>query len=574
MINTNTKMTLAILIMIPLFSSLVLGALTDPVGEFGGIGNRVEITDVISLSSDKDHGDYTSEILDAGKIVIWDKLDMKYAEFHNKSSVKGTVAFVGADKTFTDHAVRINFKSRRTSQTNQDYLNGIFTKLRIEEDGKVLPYWIDESSENLDIWVKLNISEGQEKRLLILYGDDDITYDPDCSAIFILCDNNIYNKLYSEGGDNNLISYSDLGIWEKKDLGDGVIQITEKQVFIYYKVGQSIEGGSATISTHGEELIDNLDFIYWSQNPTDKTDYTVHQITTQEIDDDLTFNFSGTAGQRVYLTDILVSYTNGSPLTGGIGLEDNGITIQARACEDKDCIGSEFENITDSLDALPQSRYIQYKLFFEKKDFTLSVSKVIFSYEESTLPNLASDAITDAMVAIAEIEELGINASSAQTILDSAIELQEKGEFNQAISVAKQANEESDKLYEKYLADQEIDKEKTEQEKEQERLEKKSRAEEVMELAQLGIDTADKSHPDTIRAQTMLSQAQLAYNIDNYDLAIERSQDALDILSGREPVQPEPPNILGIVIVILFLIIIAAVIYSFVKAKLDTEDQE
>jgi len=51
------KMKLSLILTIILFSCLVSATLTDPVNEtFGGIGNRVEITDIISLNPDKSQG--------------------------------------------------------------------------------------------------------------------------------------------------------------------------------------------------------------------------------------------------------------------------------------------------------------------------------------------------------------------------------------------------------------------------------------------------------------------------------------------------------------------------------------
>jgi len=576
-----------------LFSCLVSGEkVSDPSEEkFGGtsLGDRLEIGETIKLVQGNDDT-YLSEIIDAEKVVDWGEIKLRL--FEEESDASSHIVVVESDETIDNYVLNVQIE------------NFTFTgKLRIEDGDDLLPYWIDESKD-VGVYIKLNITEGEKKILYIYYGDDSIGYDADCEDVFVICDTSIYNKKFY-GDASSIKEFSDLGVWETYTDPSSGLEITDKRyVNIQYKYTLDVDkscGGkysackenatvyTKTTSDFGDgETIDGFEFNdvnlypfnqeggdYWKN----KTAFGVRGMKTNHLDSVLDFSFNGNydSDEEVFsflLTDILVGYSGLTEPTYSLGNQELGISILVRACDDAECQGDKFVATNETLPDLDHTRYFQYKLEFKKNDFLPEVYGVSLYFDESNVPAYTDSLIYEAEVKINDLEELDIDASSAQELLDRALEKFDEENYSDAIKLAKQAKEDAELLYENYLANEGIRRDQEGKKDEYESEQNKIRAEELLDLAEIALGTADHTNVDTQRAEIMLTQAQIAYDSKNYALAIERSNDALEILGAKVPEPDTPPNIVGIVVLVVGVIILGAVIYAFLRAQLNKREEE
>ena len=565
-----------------LFISTVVGGevISDPSeGGFGGTSNsdRIQIDDGIKLVSGTD-GEYFSEIFDAGEFVSWSEIKLNF--FDQETDASAYVVVVEPTETINGYVLNVQIA------------NFTFTgKLNIQSDGEELPYWVDDGSS---VYIKLDLVALEKKVLYIYYGDDSIGYEGVCGDVFILCDQNIYSQIYS-GGEEILKLYDNLTVWDRV-VEQGVEHVYPRKVKISYKYTRDIDascGGdnpcdqetsidtvvsSAETEYSPSELVfDDVNLFPFNQQGGDtywrnKTRYNVNEFVTDKLDDGLEFNFVNTGGENgfsVLLTDVLVSYVGRSEVTYSLGNEEVGITIEAMVCEDADCLADKWVSVDEDLVSLPQSRYFRYKLNFEKNDFTPEVKGVNIYYDSSDLPQLTEEKIYEATVRIEELNGLGLNITTAKKFLDDAMEEADDHKYNNAITLADDAKKEADRIYDVYIIEEEIKKDQEGKKTEFDEEQAKVRADELLDLIEIAIGTADHSNVNTQRAQIMLTQAEIAYNAGNYLLSVERLEDTLDILGAKAPTEEKPVNIVGIIVLIIGLIVVGTILYSFVRAKMD-----
>lgn len=564
------------------------GTIIEPVnGSFQGDGNGFVISDIIALEEGRTTGEYYSQVIDAGTIVQWKGVEINFLEYKNTSDVSLAVVIARSDYALENHAMRVEFKSRGRT-LNELYMNGTIELLHIEDNGEPVDYWIDESSPYLDVWMKLNFTEGEEKEILVLYGDI-IGYEPDCDNVFILCDLLIHSKLFEGSAENQINDYNALGIWYWwENYGNSYFERRDSIIsYKYARITDSLD--DTTVYARSKNQLGNAividsftfnDVDITGGDWSDKSLYQTRTISTEDLDDflNLTFYNENSNSFSVMVTDVLIRPSNFSGEDGyeaynGIALEEDGVTLEVMTCETEDCIGGKYVPVDENLGELNLSRYLKYKLNFEKQDFVASVSKITFDYNESSLPDVAADAINSSEVRINEIKSLGVNVTDAEIILDNARELLASDEYMDAVSVAKSATAKAEKLYEDYLAGQDSEKIIDDKKEDYEKNQTKARAQELLDLADIAIGNADHSHPDTQRAVIMFTQAELAFNAKDYDLAIQRATRAMDILSGKT-VEETEINLIGILAIIFGLILVVSIVYSFVKAKVDSVESE
>jgi hypothetical protein len=579
---------LIILILILISVPVLGGTIIEPVnGSFQGDGNGFVISDIIALEEGRTTGEYYSQVIDAGTIVQWKGVEINFLEYKNTSDVSLAVVIARSDYALENHAMRVEFKSRGRT-LNELYMNGTIELLHIEDNGEPVDYWIDESSPYLDVWMKLNFTEGEEKEILVLYGDI-IGYEPDCDNVFILCDLLIHSKLFEGSAENQINDYNALGIWYWwENYGNSYFERRDSIIsYKYARITDSLD--DTTVYARSKNQLGNAividsftfnDVDITGGDWSDKSLYQTRTISTEDLDDflNLTFYNENSNSFSVMVTDVLIRPSNFSGEDGyeaynGIALEEDGVTLEVMTCETEDCIGGKYVPVDENLGELNLSRYLKYKLNFEKQDFVASVSKITFDYNESSLPDVAADAINSSEVRINEIKSLGVNVTDAEIILDNARELLASDEYMDAVSVAKSATAKAEKLYEDYLAGQDSEKIIDDKKEDYEKNQTKARAQELLDLADIAIGNADHSHPDTQRAVIMFTQAELAFNAKDYDLAIQRATRAMDILSGKT-VEETEINLIGILAIIFGLILVVSIVYSFVKAKVDSVESE
>lgn len=569
-----------------LLSQLTFGGkIKDPEsGIFGGtsVGGKLEIGNAIYL--EKGTSDtYISEILDAGEFAHWK--DIKLNFFGGESNASSYVIVVESKVNISNYTLKARIENASLSG-----------KLRITDGENTLPYWIDEGSADT-IYIRLNLTNGEKKPIYIYYGDDSIGYEPSCEDVFILCDNEFHIK-EAKKSLTLMKEYKNLNVWETIEDPDAGMTITNKRyVNIYYKYTMDIKKACGrkeyvnceenTIimtfanSPDGYSLIDEFFFNdtnlypynklegeYWSN----KSLYSTRKIKTNELNDTLDIKFikfnPNTENFNVIITDVFIGYTGLIEPEYRAGNQEVGIFIQVRSCDDPECKGDEFVNVTNNtFPVLEDSRYFQYKIIFNSNDFLPKIYGVDIYYDKSKMPELAESAINEANAKIIEFKEMGIDVSSAEDILKEATYKSSKELYKDAIELANKAKEDAERLYDIYQEELRIQQEKEKKMSEYEKEENKIRAKELLNLAEIAVGAADLTDPNTQKATIMLTQARLAYNAGNYELSIERANDVLEILSPKK--RQKYPNVATMLVIIVGMIFVGAVIYSFIKAKLE-----
>lgn len=568
-----------------MFSTLVLGQqISDPSdGDFGSeIYNGVTVEDYISLEEGRNSGEYTSEILDVGDYVRWEEIQLNFLE-SSDDDFGIIILDVTSTENLKNYSLNVDFNNSKFGG------NDITGDMKFEIGGENLPYWVDTASENLDIWIKADLSVGKNV-IKMYYGTG---YEPNCGDVFIVCDLNIYRKTLSTS-EKEYVSYTGLNLWEDYTNQTTLEhELIKNPVQVQYKymrdIGQSCgeEYGdcddTTTVNTninnrYGEIEIDIIEFIDVNLYPfgndwRDKSVYKKNVFKTDKLETGINIEFTNTKEDGFgILTDLLVGYSSEEEPEVEKNVADTGITIQVRVCDDKDCVGDKFISVEDvSMEKLSQSRYIQYKLLFTRTDYSPTVYGVVLSYGESDVPESAQSNINEAELVIKDAKDLGLNVSEAEEFLELAKSSMKANDYNEAISHSIKAKNEADWVYQKYLQDQKLIDNQQDAKSEYEKKESKNRADDLFDLIEIAIGTANHEDVATQRALIMFSQAELAYDVEDYELAIERATEALNEL-GVKVDNTEPPNIIGFIAIAIGLIIVGAVVYSFVSAKIQTQE--
>ena len=567
-----------------MLSTLVMGQqISDPTtGGFGSdIYNGVIVGDSISLEEGRENGDYTSEILDVGDHAKWENIILNFLE--DTDDEFGIIILeVTSTENLKNYTLNLNFIN---SSFDKKKING---NMQFKNDGKDLPYWVDSASKDLDIWIKTDLSIG--KNIIKMYYG--VGYEPNCEDVFIICDLNIYRKTLSTS-EKEYVSHTGLGVWEDYvDLTTLENELIKNPVKIQYKymrdIGQSCGDqygdcdDTTTITTnvnnrYGELEINSIDIVDVNLYPfgndwRNKSVFKKNSFETDDLESGINVEFINTAEDGFgILTDLLVGYSAEEEPVVVKNSADTGIIIQVRGCDDAECVGDKFINVNGSLDKISQSRYIQYKLLFTRTDYSPTVYGAVLSYGESNVPEAAQSNINEAELIIKDSKEIGLNVSSAEEFLELAKNNMEENNYDRAISYSIKAKDEANWVYEKYLQDQKIIDTQQDAQDDFENAESKKLADDLFDLVDIAIGNADHTSIETERALIMFSQAELAYEVEDYTLAVERATEALNEL-GVKVDNTEPPNIIGFIVIIIGLIIVGAVVYSFVSAKLQTQE--